>query len=211
MAIVIEIRDEGTCGLNGGQVAGKPGNACQPILASHMLATNPGEAPMKKMLLAALCGLLCVGAAREGIADPSTMAPLGQTSDPSGGAAPLSRNEYLPKLQEFYARGKAIYVNSRSDKLTDVDIDLRFKEFVDWANEAGNWMSAHINPAATAKFTTWHAEFGKAHKLAGSHPQEENNKFQNLNVVLPQLLGNLQFLIKPGAVDALGSKEESSK
>jgi len=182
---------------------------------------------MNRMLVAAMSGLLCAGAVREGIAEPGAMAPSGSTSSPSGensgtvasGAAgisnaaaiPLSYQEYLTRLQEFYARGNAIYANSRSDKLTDKDVDSRFKEFMDWANGAGNWMNDNISPAATAKFTTWHAEFGKTPKLAGSHPEEENNKFQTLRVVLPQLLDNLRFLMTPGAMDALKAKADSSK
>jgi hypothetical protein len=182
---------------------------------------------MNRMLVAAMSGLLCVGAVRDGVAEPGATAPAGSTNSPRGGnigtaaggaagmpnagATPLSYQEYFSKLQEFYAKGKVLYANSRSDKLTDKDVDSRFKEFMDWANGAGNWMSDNIGPAATAKFTTWHAEFGKPHKLAGNHPEEENNKFQTLRVVLPQLLDNLRFLMTPGAMSALEANAASSK
>jgi hypothetical protein len=177
-----------------------------------MLATHPGEDPMKRMLVAVVSGLLCVCAAREGRAEPTPAAPSVPATNPGGadsgpatggvmgvpnaGATPLTPEEYLPKLHEFYTRGDVLYNSSKSKKLRDQEIDLRYNEFIAWANEAGAWMNANMTPDATARFTTWHAQFGSARKLSGNHSQEENNKFATLNVVLPQLLANMQFLMR---------------
>jgi len=126
-------------------------------------------------------------------------------------ATPLSTREYLPKLREFYARGKAIYDQSRSDKLGDSDVDMRFKEFMAWANEAGVWMNVNMNSASTNRFTTWHIDMGMHYKLLGSHSQVENNKFSALNAVLPQLLENLRLMATPDAVDPQKSRSDYSK
>jgi hypothetical protein len=178
------------------------------------------------MFLAGVLGLLCVGAAREGVAEPgapplsgvakqddanAATVSAGAVGVSNAGTVPLSRSEYLPKLQEFYATGDAIRADSESDKLSDREVDLQFKAFLDWANEAGNWMSDNLSPAATAKFTTWHMEVGDVRKLSGTHRDEENNKFRTLTTVLPQLLDNLRFLMTPGAIDPPKSNAGSPK
>jgi hypothetical protein len=171
-----------------------------------MLGAHMGEGAMKRLLVAALTGLLCVGASREGFAAATSTAP-----SQSAPTTPLSRDQYLPKLREFYARGKALYDQSRSDKLSDQDVDLQFNAFLKWANDAGSWMNGAIFPAATTQFTTWHAEFGVARKLAGSHPQAADNKFSTLNIVLPQLLENLRIMMMPLAADSQKATTDGSK
>jgi hypothetical protein len=163
---------------------------------------------MKTILVAVIGGLLCAGAAQIGLAAPTSTAPPEAAANPSGevgvtnaSATPLSYDEYLPKLKEFYARGKTLYAESRSDKLSDSDVDSRYKEFVAWANEAGAWMNSNMSPATVAKFTTWQAATGTPHKLSGSHSDAENSKFGTLNIVLPQFLANLRTLMKRGAIN----------
>jgi hypothetical protein len=173
-----------------------------------MLDANPGEGPMKRTLVAAIGGLLCAGAAGEGLAAPGTIgasAPASATgpadaAGPGAAARPLAFPAYVPKLQEFYTQGKVILDRSGSDRLSDPEVESRFKDFMAWANEAGAWMNANIGPAATAQFTTWRMKVGDARKLSGTHSDEQNNKFRALTTVLPQLLDNLKAMMKPGGV-----------
>jgi hypothetical protein len=172
-------------------------DTCVPISIARMLQAHPDEGPMKILLAALLGGLLCAGTAGATVTGPV--------------ASAVARDKYLPTLQTYYAAGMAIYNDSKSDRLTDLEVDTQFKHFIDWANDAGNWISANISPAATARFTTWKVRSGKPHKLRGIHSEESENKYQSLTVVLPQLLDNLNFLMTPAGVASLSSSTESSK
>jgi hypothetical protein len=169
---------------------------------------------MKKMLLAATLGLLCIAAAGGGNAQPTSVSPSGAAQNQSGAsvtADPMSPSEYLPKLQEFYERGKAIYESSRSDRLTSKEVSLHFNEFLNWANETGKWLTDSIGPAATARFSTWHLEIDNVRKLKGHHPEADNNKFRALTTALPQVLDNLKAMMAPGGMDGLKAHADGPK
>lgn len=119
----------------------------------------------------------------------------------NAGTIPLARRQYLPKLQEFYARGEGLYLASKSPALSDSDVDLRFNEFNTWADDASTWMANNMTPAAAAKFVNWHIVFGVSYTLSGTHAPDENKRYSALNIVLPQLLDNLQFLMTSDAMD----------
>ena len=112
------------------------------------------------------------GATPDAIVAKTGTAPGGV---PTPSAAPLTPAEYLPKLEEFYKRGEALYEASKSNKISDRDVNLRFDDFMKWANETGNWMNVNVSPGVTTRFATWHVDSNSGYKLAGRRSQDQNN------------------------------------
>ena len=116
------------------------------------------------------------------------------------GTIPLARRQYVPQLQKFYTQGSDILDRSRSKDLTDAQVSGLVNEFNAWFQQTHDWIIGNMTPAAAKKFTRW-SPSPMSYSMAGDHPQEVQHNFQALNILTPQYLENLLYLMNNDALD----------